>query len=70
MICTDSFRVSRGPHGPVWWRPGETIPDRYCEGIRTATEAEVHLMRRIVRGGRSAESLEKKLGAIMESTLV
>lgn len=69
---TTSFRVSSGPHGRVWWIPGEVIPSNYQSGVRAATEPEIVLMRRILNAGghKVPASLISRLGRMMEGTLV
>jgi hypothetical protein len=69
---TTSFRVSSGPHGWVWWTPGEVIPSSYQSRVRAATEPEIDLMRRILNadGHKMPASLIARLGRMMEQTLV
>lgn len=69
-----SFRISRGPHGFVWWKPDEDIPPGYQRDVRAATEPEIELINRAIgaaaRGSWPSPALIRRLKALMEGTLV
>jgi len=64
---TETYTITDGPAGRLWWAPGEVIPADHAV-VRPATPAETSLMRRIEKHRDPPQAWGDKIYRLIQDT--